>query len=253
MEKVKLIQKDNGILEIQINRPEIRNAIDEEVMDKLKYVLHQVKATNETKALVITGAGDRAFCSGGDLSVFHELKSQQDAYQMLSKMRDILYEWMMLPIPTFALLNGSAVGGGCELATACDFRIARENIKIGFIQGKLAITTGWGGASMLFEKLPYDKALSMLMSAKVYTSEEAYQLGFVTKLIHEQQDFKTEAYHYIEEKTTCSKDVLKAYKSLKIAEWEKGLKKRMEEEILQCSILWEKEEHLQAVDQFLNR
>lgn len=251
MKKVLTCER-NGIFEIQLNRPEVRNAIDYDVITEFENILKYVKNNDSIKALVVTGAGRQVFCSGGDLSVFHQLTTQKDAYFMLSRMGDILYEWMMLPVPTFALLNGTAVGGGCELATACDFRIARKGAKVGFIQGKLAITTGWGGASMLFEKLPYDKAMGMLMSAKMITTEEAYSLGFVTKLVDEIH-FKDEAYQYIEELITPNKDVLKAYKALKTVEWEKDLKEKMKAEIKQCSYLWEKEEHIQAVQSFLQR
>jgi len=251
MKKVIVSNKGEGIVEIKLNRPEIRNAIDLEVMDKLSKAIKEIKADRTIKGVIITGEGERAFCSGGDLSVFHQLTTQEAAYEMLSKMGNILYEWMLLPQPTFALLNGTAVGGGCEIATACDFRIAKESISVGFIQGTLAITTGWGGASMLYEKLPYDKALTMLLSAKKYTAEEAYQLGFISKLVSE-KNFYNEGYQFIKETIQCNAEVLRAYKQIKISEWENGLKEKMKKEILRCSVLWEKEEHINAVNHFLN-
>ncbi|MDQ0161623.1 enoyl-CoA hydratase/isomerase family protein [Aeribacillus alveayuensis] len=251
MEKVVITEKKDGIFEVKLNRPDIRNAIDEDVMDQFKQFMTFVKSNKHVKAAVIIGEGQQAFCSGGDLSVFHQLKTKDEAYKMLSKMGTILYEWMMLPVPTFAVLNGTAVGGGCEIATACDFRIAKKGIKIGFIQGTLAITTGWGGASMLLKKLPYDKALTMLMSAKRYSSEEAFELGFVSKIVAE-NNFYQESYQYIRETIRSNKEVLRAYKQIKISEWEKGLKQKMMQEIDRCAELWEKEEHLQAVKQFLN-
>lgn len=75
---------------------------------------------------------------------------------------------MTFPLPTFALINGIALGGGCEIATACDIRIARKGATLGFIQGQLSITTGWGGATLLYEKLSYEQAISFLYSAKKY-------------------------------------------------------------------------------------
>lgn len=251
MKKVIVSNKGEGIVEIKLNRPEIRNAIDLDVMDELRRMIKKIKLDHSIKGVVITGEGEQAFCSGGDLSVFHQLTTQKEAYQMLSNMGEILYEWMLLPQPTFALLNGTAVGGGCEIASACDFRIAKKSISVGFIQGALAITTGWGGASMLFEKLPYDKALRMLLSAKKMSAEEAFELGFISKLVSD-HNFYDEGYQFIKETIRSNAEVLRAYKQIKISEWEKGLKEKMENEILRCSILWEKEEHINAVNHFLN-
>ncbi len=251
MQKLMKSEKD-GILQLKINRQEVRNAIDFDLMDEFESAITQIKDNATLKGVVLIGEGERAFCSGGDLSVFHQLKTKEEAFNMLSRMGNILYEWMTLPIPTFSILNGTAVGGGCEIATACDFRIAKRSAKVGFIQGKLAITTGWGGASMLFEKLPHAQAMEMLCSAKVYTAKEAHALGFITKIV-EDDYFEQEAYEYINTVTACSVDVLKAYKQNKVLEWKQRLKEKMEEEINRCSILWEKEEHINAVNQFLSQ
>lgn len=254
MAKIKLKRLHNQLLVCTINRPDVRNAVDYDVMEGFKEAIHTVKNETTIKGLVITGTGTDAFCSGGDLSVFHGLHTEEEAYSMLSKMGEILFELMTLNRPTFALLNGVAVGGGCEIATACDFRIASSTSKVGFIQGKLGITTGWGGGTMLLEKLPVDRAGQMLYSANIISSEKGMEIGFINKVIPD-KEFQQEGIQWIEDLLkNSSPSVLASYKELAVRKWlSTNLKARMEEEIKQCAILWESEEHHQAVDAFLGK
>lgn len=252
MKKVIVHRYENGIVWATINRPEKRNAIDYGVMDELRAIIQEVSSQPEDKILVISGSGSQAFCSGGDLSEFHNLYTKEAAYKMLSKMGDVLYELLTLSKPTVAVLNGSAVGGGCELATACDFRLARKGIKFGFVQGKLAITTGWGGGSMLMERLPMSSALKLLMGAGRYEAAEGEALGFFDKVLGE-DTWKEESLGWISQFADQSSGVLKAYKEAAVAKWEEThIKARMFAEIEKCSVLWESDEHHEAVNQFLN-
>ncbi len=141
------IDNHDGIMTFTINREEKRNAVNDEVMNGLQEVITYIRGHEDVRFLVVTGAGDKSFCSGGgDLSEFHSLETEDEAFGMLSKMGGkILYDLATLPVPTIALINGTAVGGGgCEIATACDFRLVASHAKCGFIQGTLAITSGWG-------------------------------------------------------------------------------------------------------------
>lgn len=252
MGKVLIERNDNGVVWLTINRPDKRNAIDFDVMDSFKATIDEVAKNNNDKVLVITGAGDKAFCSGGDLSEFHNLQTRDEAYRMLSKMGDILYSLVTLPKPTVALLNGAAIGGGCEIASACDFRLASENAKFGFVQGKLGITTGWGGATMLLEKLPFAKAMNMLMTANRFSVQEGYEFGFINKILPS-QSLKEQCEAWLEAYISQSAGVLEAYKKTAIRKWEHtDLRQRMFEEINQCAILWESDEHHDAVKSFLD-
>ncbi|MGM7684608.1 enoyl-CoA hydratase/isomerase family protein [Cytobacillus sp. Hm23] len=252
MEKLIINKDENGIVWATINRLGKRNAIDYDVMNKLEALINDVRETVNMKAMVITGAGNKAFCSGGDLSVFHQLKTKREAYEMLSKMGEILYSLQTLPKPTVALLNGFAIGGGCELATACDFRLAKQGSKLGFIQSKLAITTGWGGATLLNEKIPYDKALELLMTAKMISAEKAYEIGFVNKVFNN-QDLLKQCIEYLKPLLETDVHVLSSYKQVLINKWKAHhLKERMFAEIEQCASLWARDEHHHAVEAFLN-
>jgi len=247
------INETDGVLTFTLNRPERRNAINTELMEGFKKVIEYVHTSNSVRFLVITGAGDKAFCSGGDLSEFHSLKTEEQAFGMLSKMAEILYEWATLPVPTIALINGAAVGGGCEIATACDFRIVAREAKCGFIQGTLAITSGWGGATYLFERgLRHDHALKMLIDAQVYNSGQLEEVGWATKIYDGDRDVALA--QFIEYMRNINPGVHKAYKEIEIRKWaEKDLKKRVMEEVSQCSKLWELEAHHEAVNRFLKK
>jgi enoyl-CoA hydratase len=250
MEEYLITKHSTGILQWTINRPTKRNAINYNVMAGLEKVLNQAINDHEVKALVISGSGDQAFCSGGDLAEFHKLKTEEQSYRMLSKMGLLLFRLATLPKPTLALLNGPAVGGGCEIATACDFRIAKAGSVHGFIQGTLAITTGWGGASLLYEKLPPADALKLLSESKRMDAAYLMQLGFIHEIFSSVN--MDHAYTYLSHILDTHQSVLSAYKKTLVSKWtHTNLKQRILEEIRQCAILWEKEEHHLAVQKFL--
>ncbi|MUV36234.1 Enoyl-CoA hydratase [Lentibacillus sp. JNUCC-1] len=123
---------------IKLNRPEKRNAISNEMAVALKKILLQAKQ-DAMKCLVITNTGNDMFCAGGDLIDLHSDLSPDEAFSMLYPMKEVLYELASFPVPTIAVLNGHALGGGCELATACDFRIAKNTADFGFVQSSLGI------------------------------------------------------------------------------------------------------------------
>ncbi|TCN25724.1 enoyl-CoA hydratase/isomerase family protein [Mesobacillus foraminis] len=240
-----------GLLIFTINRQEKRNAVNYKVMEGLEKAVQEA-ASPDVKALVITGNGDKAFCSGGDLSVFHELKTEEEAFGMLSKMSRIIGDLLMLPKPTVALINGAAVGGGCEIAAACDFRIGKQGIQAGFIQGNLAITTGWGGGTILLEKLSASKALKMLTDARLYSAGELKELGFLDSIY--EGDHMENCSAFLEQLLDKDGAVLTAYKEMLRKKWANAsVLERMEEEVKNCAALWEKEVHHEKVASFLKK
>lgn len=248
MEAVMFEERPSGWLLVTLNRPEIRNAVNYQVMDGLQQAVEIMKKNHHLKAMAITGAGT-AFCSGGDLKEFHSLKTKDDAYKMLRKMGNVLQELAFLPVPVVAFLNGTAVGGGCEIASACDVRYAKKGINLGFIQGTLGISTGWGGASYLFEKTNYATAINWLTTAKRHTAAEGIEAGFVSGLLDEVSLESMEA--VMSQYTALHRDVLTSYKTTLTEKWhQSGLKERVENEIGRCAELWEKDSHLEAVEAF---
>lgn len=253
MTKTSFAVHEEGLAIFTILRPERRNAIDYDVMESLRAALGQVKEAPDIKMFMITGEGNQAFCSGGDLEAFHQLKTEKEAYEMLNTMGTLVYELLTLPKPTVALLNGTAIGGGCEIAIACDIRLAAEHSRLGFVQGNLGITTGWGGASILMEKILPQDALFMLYTAKLFSAEEAKGLNYLQAVLSS-DSLMEQAENYCLDILRKPLGVLVSYKRAMVERWELlNMKERMQEEIKRCAILWEKDEHHEAVETFRRR
>lgn len=244
-------RNDKGYSIIHLNRPEKHNAISVQMTEELRVSLEQAKK-DKVKFLVITGAGDRMFCAGGDLNDLHGDLSSDEAYEHLTPMKEILYEIASFPVPTICLLNGDALGGGCELATSCDFRITKPSTKFGFVQANLGIIPGWGGGVLLYEKVAHSFAYQWLLEAKVYPAEELKKRGWIHRIV---EDFQLENIDkllepYLSKSYDQMKVLKKQYKKALSAS---DLSSRMSEEVKDCSYLWTSEEHKRAVDHFFQR
>ncbi len=246
------IEIKEGVAKFIINHPERRNAMSREVANGLESFLTEVEENKEIAYAVITGS-ENVFCSGGDLVEYQFLWTAEDAYPVLCRMASLLYRLATLPVPVIALVNGTAVGGGCEIATACDYRLMSRDAKAGFIQGTLGITTAWGGATLLFEKnCQHDRLLKMLSVAKLYNAEELHRLGWATELYDDTAEEGLE--QFLQQLSNVHPSVQRAYKEVAIRKWEtNALHNRMIEEVEVCSVLWEKDCHHEAVAKFLGR
>jgi enoyl-CoA hydratase len=174
------LELDDGLAIVTIDRPHARNAISLETMDQLDKALDGAEGA---RALVLTGAGDRAFVSGGDLKELSALRTEWDASTMAFRMRSICDRIAGFPTPTIAALNGHALGGGAEFAVAADIRLAADDIKIGFNQVTLEIMPAWGGAERLVALVGYSKALLLAGAGTVLDAAEAERIGLVDKVL----------------------------------------------------------------------
>ncbi|MED3785278.1 enoyl-CoA hydratase/isomerase family protein [Geobacillus stearothermophilus] len=247
-----MMEQRDGVALFTICRPEKRNAVNFVVMEALEGALSEAEADERVKIFAITGAGDEAFCSGGDLHEFGPLRGAE-AKQMLTRMGEVHYRLLTFPKPTAALVNGAAMGGGCELATACDFRFVKEGSRIGFIQGRLGITTGWGGASMLFGKLPYARALDLLLRAEPMTAEDMEACGWADAVLaadHWREQWQARLTLY----AARSLAVLEAYKAAAGEKWRTvWFREQFFAEIDRCAALWGSVEHEQALHPFFRK
>lgn len=174
------VESDGGLAVITIDRPQARNAIAPETMDQLDRALDTVAGAH---ALVITGAGDRAFVSGGDLKQLAALRTEHDAAAMAWQMRSLCDRIASFPAPVIAALNGHALGGGAEVAVAADIRVAAADIKIGFNQVSLAIMPAWGGAERLAALVGRSQALLLAGTGAVLDAAAAERLGLVNRVV----------------------------------------------------------------------
>jgi len=147
-------------------------------MDELDEALEAVRL-QRARVLVIRGAGDRAFCADGDIKELEGMRSESEAAAMAHRMRATLDRIPQLAFPVIAGLNGDALGGGAELAIACDFRIAAEHARIGFPQITLGIMPAWGASERLASLVGRARALAVLLGGQPIDAPEALQLGLV--------------------------------------------------------------------------
>jgi enoyl-CoA hydratase len=174
------LEVDQGLAVITIDRPHARNAIAPDTMDQLEKA---IDGAHGAQALVITGAGDRAFVSGGDLKELSALRTQEQAAAMAWRMRSICDQLASPPAPVVAALNGHALGGGAEVAVAADIRVTADDVKIGFNQVSLAIMPAWGGAERLAALVGRGRALMLAGSGTVLNAVEAEQVGLVDRVL----------------------------------------------------------------------
>jgi 3-hydroxypropionyl-coenzyme A dehydratase len=191
MSTMKYIQLEpqGDIAILRINRPEALNAMNLDVISELSKMIDIVAADESIKALVITGAGERSFCAGADISYMVNIDPMQ-AEKYATSAQDVINKIDQLEKPVIAAVNGFALGGGCELAMACDIRIASSNAKIGQPEVTIGIPPGWGGTQRLMRLVGPAKAKELIFTGKMITAEEAYLIGLVNKVINLGSDDK---------------------------------------------------------------
>jgi len=174
---------DTGLHTIIFNRPEAMNALSLETMATFADVVKQIHADDNARVVVLYGSGERAFCSGGDLVELQHRPSADDARQMITTMGDALLMLERLPIPVIAGINGYALGGGAEIALACDMRIADEKAKMAMVQINMAHTTGWGAGQRLMRAVGYSKAMQILVTGQMMRAEELKSLNLINEIV----------------------------------------------------------------------
>ena len=155
---------------VAIDRPQARNALNLAAMRALGLALDEAES-KRARVLVIRGAGDKAFCAGGDLKELEHMRSAEQAAQMARTVRTTLDRLNTLRMPVIAALNGDALGGGAELALACDFRIAADHARIGFPQVDLGLIPAWGAPERLAALVGRARALHILLTGNALWDE----------------------------------------------------------------------------------
>jgi enoyl-CoA hydratase len=181
MYKTLLVEIDNGICIITINRPDKLNALNKEVFNDLDNVIDDVYKNPEIRSVIITGAGNKAFVAGADISEFLHL-DLSGATELSTRGHKVFDKIEKSPKPIVAAVNGFALGGGCELALTCHFIYASENAKFGQPEVNLGLIPGYGGTQRLTQLVGRNLAMELLMSGNMISAKEAMGYGVVNKV-----------------------------------------------------------------------
>lgn len=182
-----LISQDSGIVTLTINRPQSLNALNEGTLDELDRFFSNALANYPGMiGVIITGSGEKAFVAGADISQFGLLDSTSGGH-FSKKGQDIFFKIEQFPRPVIALVNGFALGGGCELAMSCHIRIATPNARFGQPEVNLGIIPGYGGTQRLVQLIGKGKALELMMTAEMISAEKAEQLGLVNYVLNSEE------------------------------------------------------------------
>ncbi|WP_242916101.1 enoyl-CoA hydratase/isomerase family protein [Pontibacter liquoris] len=181
-----LLDLNNGILTITINRADKLNALNIDTIREIKNAVQQVYDDVNVKGAVFTGAGQKAFVAGADISEIAEL-SEVNARSFAERGQEVFSMIERCNKPIVAAVNGFALGGGCELAMACHIRVASENARFGQPEVNLGLIPGYGGTQRLTQLIGKSKAMELLMTADMVSAEEARQLGLVNYVVPQEQ------------------------------------------------------------------
>jgi enoyl-CoA hydratase len=173
-----LAQLENGIYTITINRPDKLNALNKKVFEEINLAMDEVERNADIKSVLITGSGPKAFVAGADISEFNSLNKEQ-AMELSARGQATFFRIENSKKPVIAAVNGFALGGGCELAMSCHFRLASENARFGQPEVNLGLIPGYGGTQRLVQLIGKGKALELLMAAGMIDAQEAKSLGLV--------------------------------------------------------------------------
>lgn len=177
-----LYEKSEGTATITINRPEVRNALNEETILEILSRLEDAKEDETIRVIVVTGAGDRAFSAGADIKMIKNMNSSmaRNVSRLGHKLCDRIEE---LEKPVIATINGYALGGGLELAMACDIRVASENARLGQTEINLGLIPGWGGTQRLPRFVGKAVAKEMIFTGKIIDAKTAERLGLLNAVV----------------------------------------------------------------------
>lgn len=180
-----LLEKEGHIAIITLNRPEVRNALDPQTWAEIRQAARLCRFDQEVRVVIITGAGGKAFASGADI---RSLRDREALAVLKSEAQESLNDVENLEKPVIAAIDGFALGGGCELALACDIRIATSRSKLGQPEVNLGIIPGAGGTQRLQRIVGMGKAKELIFTGDIISAQEAKEIGLVNKVVEQPED-----------------------------------------------------------------
>lgn len=170
----------DGIATLTINRPAVRNAVNRQVQLDIRAALDAFRTDDAVQVVIVTGAGDQAFVAGADIS---QVRGYTLHTALASDLQRLYDDVEAFEKPTIAAVNGFALGGGCELAMACDIRIAAETARFGLPETNLSVLPAAGGTQRLARLIGTGRAIELILTGRLVTADEAHRIGLVTSVV----------------------------------------------------------------------
>ena len=182
------LSHEGPVWTLTLQRPQALNALNSDLLSELGDAFRQLSEMSfeHARVLILTGAGDKAFVAGADIKELADLTDEQ-AFQFARKGQSVFHELNLLQIPVIAAVNGFALGGGCELALACDFIYASDKAQFGLPEISLGLIPGFGGTVRLSRAVGIRRARELTYSGEIISAEEAFRMGLVNKLTTPEQ------------------------------------------------------------------
>jgi enoyl-CoA hydratase len=253
MEPVLLTNDEDGVAVLRVNRPRSHNALNRDAQERFAAAVQTVRVDRRLRVLIITGSGERAFVSGGDLLEIAGNHDEDAGRQLNRIMSEALAGLIALPIPVIAAINGDAFGGGCEIITACDLRVAAPKARFSFAQVRNGLTTGWGGSERLVRLLGLSRASELLLTGRLFEAREAFDWGLVHRLVSPAEDVLEAARAWADDLVQLPASALAAQKKLLYAAAPLMSANMQDLERTLFNALWAAPDHLEALEAFTEK
>ena len=245
-----IVAREGDVWTVTIHRPDKMNPLSRPVLRALRAAFESFAADRQAKCVVVRGAGDRYFAAGGDLRELSDVRGDADTTAMVLECRAALDAVRECPLPVVAALNGDALGGGAELAVACDMRIMGEHASIGFVHGRLAITAAWGGATDLVDLVGTARAFRMMARHELIDAFTALEWG-LADAVAPGAELERRIADFVEPLAAQSQDVLRALKAqVRAARRGASRDERRALELRHIVQTWTHADHWKAVERF---
>lgn len=246
-----LVTTQDHVATIVIDRPQARNAISLSTMDALHAALDEIES-HDIRVLVLRGAGEKAFVSGGDLKELSAIRDEEGAAEMATRMRRFLDRLAAYPVPVIAAINGHALGGGAEVAVAADLRMMSDDASIGFTQTLIGIMPAWGGAERLVELVGPSKAMLLITAAKRLSAQKALEYGLI-ELVAKREDFDAEVASLSHAIAQMPENASRSIKAVISACRPRTHKHLEQDAVRHFARLWASDDHWRLADEHLRK
>ncbi len=242
-----------GVGLLRVNRPAARNALDWAAQDAFAAAVSAAAHDETLRVLIIAGAGRSAFVSGGDLKELLGHPEPAAGERLARTMSAALADLIALPVPVIAAVNGDAIGGGCEILTACDLRVAVASARFSFRQVSNGLTTGWNGTGRLVELLGQSRAMDLLLTGRTFDAIAAREMGLIHTVIAADADVEQAARDWAATLVALPQRALAATKALVHAASHLSLDEINRLETHLFVDLWPSADHLEAMRAFSDK